>query len=74
VVKTRLRLDGERSWVSITEANIFNWPGPDLRMLPGKGPESAIYGFLPPGFFNVVRDRFLALDQEKKAAVVVRTE
>jgi hypothetical protein len=74
VVKARLRLDGERSWISVSEANVFNWPGPDLRLLPGEGPASAVYGFLPPGFFRVVRDRFLAADREKKAVLVPRTE
>ena len=73
-VKARLGLDGDRSWVIVNEANVFAWPGPDLRFLPGKGPESAVYGFLPPGFFRTVRDRFLAIDRERKAALVVRTE
>ncbi|MFL5280061.1 MAG: hypothetical protein ACJ8AW_03455 [Rhodopila sp.] len=74
VVKARLGLDGERSWVVVDEANLFNWPGPDLRFLPGKGPESTAYGFLPPGFFRIVRDRFLAADRNRKSAVVKRTE
>ena len=72
-VKARLRLDGERSWVLLTEANTFNWPGPDLRFLPGKGPESAAYGFLPPGLFRVIRERFIAASRAKKAALVART-
>ena len=74
LVKARLGLDGERSWVVVSEANVFRWPGPDLRFLPGMGPESAVYGFLPPGFFRVVRDRFLAADRNGKAALVTRTE
>ncbi len=74
VVKARLGLDGARSWVVVDEANLFHWPGPDLRFLPGKGPESAVYGFLPPAFFRVVRDRFLAADRAKKAVLVARTE
>lgn len=73
-VKARLGLDSERSWVVVTEANIFAWPGPDLRLLHGKGPESAAYGFLPPGFFRVVRDRFLATRRDRRAALVPRTE
>ncbi len=32
VVKRRLKLDDERSWVVLTEANRFIWPGPDLRI------------------------------------------
>lgn len=70
-VKARLGLDGERSWVVVSEANTFLWPGPDLRLLPGKGTESAVYGFLPPKFFRIVRDQFLAA---RRAALVKRTE
>jgi hypothetical protein len=73
-VKARLGLDGERSWVVVSEANMFTWPGPDLRFLPGKGPESAAYGFLPPGFFRVVRERFLAANRARRTATVERTE
>jgi len=73
-VKARLGLDSERSWVVVTEANVFGWPGPDLRFLPGRGPETASFGFLPPGFFRVVRDRFLAAHRDRKAALVHRTE
>jgi hypothetical protein len=57
----------------VSEANVFTWPGPDLRFLPGQGPESSAYGFLPPGFFRIVRDRFLA-GREQKAILVARTE
>jgi hypothetical protein len=31
VVKRRLGLDWQRSWIVISEANVFDWPGPDLR-------------------------------------------
>lgn len=72
--KRRLGLDEERSWVVTSEANSFLWPGPDLRFLPGRGPESAAYGFLPPGVFRVVRDRFLAGVRARRAATVPRTE
>jgi hypothetical protein len=74
VVKARLGLDGQRSWVVVTEVNRFLWPGPDLRFLPGKGPESSVYGFLPPGFFRAVREGFLAADRERKLVLVTRTE
>ena len=74
MVKARLGLDGARSWVVVSEANVFAWPGPDLRFLPEKGPESSVYGFLPPRLFRVIRDRFLAADRGRKAALVARTE
>ncbi len=72
--KTRLGLDDERSWVIVSEANDFAWPGPDLRFLPGQGPESAAYGFLPPIVFRVVQDRFLAHYQNRKLNLVTRSE
>jgi hypothetical protein len=59
-VKRRLRLDSQRSWVVFSEANRFVWPGPDLRALPGKDLSSVAYGILPPHFFRVLRDRYLA--------------
>lgn len=73
-VKERLGLDGERSWVVVSEANMFAWPGPDLRFLPGKGPDSAAYGFLPPKLFRIIRERFLAANKAKKPVFVKRTE
>ena len=72
--KRRLGLDDERSWVVVSEANRFLWPGPDLRFLPGRGPESAAYGVLPPDVFRAVRDRFLTGLRARQAAVVPRTE
>src|ERR1700739_4639183 len=38
--KDRLGLDSDRSWVVLTEANDFIWPGPDLRPLSGRDPSS----------------------------------
>jgi hypothetical protein len=74
VVKARLNLDNQRSWIVVTEANNFLWPGPDLRFAPGKGPESAAMGYLPPGLFGLVRNRFLANVRRRRAAVARRTE
>ena len=56
-VKRRLGLDAERSWVMLTEANDFIWPGPDLRPAVNGNAASIAYGFLPPGFMRVLRDR-----------------
>jgi hypothetical protein len=73
-VKQRLRLDEERSWIVVSEANVFTWPGPDLRFVPGKGLESAAYGFLPPALFKVVRDRLLERARRLRAGVVRRIQ
>lgn len=72
--KTRLGLDGDRSWIVITEVNIFAWPGPDLRRVPGESPQNDAYGMLPPALLNLVRDRFLARTRARRAAAVNRTE
>jgi hypothetical protein len=68
--KRRLGLDHERSWIVVTEANRFAWPGPDLRPARSGDMESVAYGLLPEDLFNRVRDMVL----EKRARVVPRTE
>ena len=72
--KSRLGLDGERSWIVITEANEFVWPGPDLRPVPGRDESTIAYGPLPPRFFVHVRDCFLERDQRERSGRVKRTE
>ena len=72
--KSRLGLDGERSWIMITEANEFVWPGPDLRTVPERDESTIAYGPLPPRFFGHVRDKFLERDQREKSGRVKRTE
>jgi hypothetical protein len=72
--KARLGLDGDRSWIILSEANIFAWPGPDLRFIEGQGPESIAYGMLPPRLMAVVRERFIKLMQARRAGMVKRTE
>lgn len=51
-VKQRLQLDDDRSWVLLTEANRFIWPGPDLRPLTSGNPASVAYGPLPHALFD----------------------
>jgi hypothetical protein len=73
-VKRRLKLDTEQSWVVISEWNEFVWPGPDLRPV-GRGRDASVaYGFLPRGFFETVRNRFVAAVEAGRAARVRRTE
>ena len=73
-VKERLRLDDARSWVLLSEWNEFTWPGPDVRRAPGGDESSIAYGMLPPAFFAMIHDRFLALVKERQAQRVRRTE
>lgn len=72
--KRRLGLDERPSWIVLTEWNDFLWPGPDLRPLAGKGPESVSLGMLPPRLFALVQSRFLLLARQRLARKVKRSE
>lgn len=72
--KQRLGLDSERSWVVLSEANDFIWPGPDLRPAVNGDLSSVVYGVLPPGFMRVLRERLLQRWRAKRMAVTGRTE
>jgi hypothetical protein len=69
-VKHRLGLDHIRSWVVVTEANDFVRPGPDLRLAISGDPSSAAYGYLPPRFFEAVKQRLGA----RRGKLITRTE
>jgi hypothetical protein len=56
-IKKHLGLDDDRSWIIIAEGNEFVWPGFDLRKVPNK--DDYDYGFLPPRFFDKVRNAFV---------------
>ena len=72
--KRRLGLDSDRSWIMLTEANRFVWPGPDLRIDRNGDPSSVVYGLLPEHIFERVRITFLAALKSRKAEVVQRSE
>jgi hypothetical protein len=71
-VARKAGLDAARSWVILSEFNEFVWPGFDLRIIPGRVPPTMAYGFLTPGFFTTLRDRWLALDAARKSKSVPR--
>jgi hypothetical protein len=74
LTKERLGLDSGRSWVMLTEANDFIWPGPDLSPLPGGDASTVAYGFLPPGFVKALRERLERRRREQKFKATARTE
>jgi hypothetical protein len=73
-VKRHLGLDAERSWVILSESNLFDWPGPDLRRIGDRDDSSVAYGFLPPRLFTELQRRFLALEAGARSKRVRRTE
>ena len=72
--KQRLGLDSDRSWVILSEANDFIWPGPDLRPAVSGDPSTIVYGVLPPGFMAVLRERLEQRRRAKRVAITTRTE
>jgi hypothetical protein len=73
-VKRRLGLDDERSWVMLTEANRFIWPGPDLRPVRRGDLSSIAYGPLPYRLFEEIRQGFIQALKERRAGWLPRTE
>jgi hypothetical protein len=71
--KRRLALDDERSWVVITEANRFLWPGPDLRPAQQGAAQSVAYGQLPYTLFEEMRQKFIAAIRARRAGLVSRS-
>jgi hypothetical protein len=72
--KQRLGLDEARSWVVLSEANRFIWPGPDLRPMTVGDSATVAYGQLPYQFVETLRLRFVALLKARKARTVQREE
>lgn len=72
--KRRLGLDSERSWVILSEANRFVWPGPDLRMADTGDPASIVYGLLPERFFEHLRVAFIVAVRASQVPLVPRSE
>jgi hypothetical protein len=70
-VAQHLGLDGARSWVIVSEANVDFWPNAGLAPVPGKRGVYA-YGVLPPALFGKVRDGFVRLFETRRAKLVRR--
>lgn len=71
--KVRLGLDDHRSWVVLSELNHFQWPGPDLRPVPGDPAGEVAYGSLPEALYETIRTRWLAAYDAGKVTQVKRT-
>lgn len=71
--KARLGLDDARSWVICSELNHFQWPGPDLRTVPGDPSGEVVYGMLPTRLYEAIRQRWLDAYDAGRIAQVRRT-
>ena len=72
--KRRLGLDGDRSWIILSEANRFSWPGPDIRTVPDSPGGTIAYGLLPAALYDLVRVRWLEAYDRGETGQVGRTE
>jgi hypothetical protein len=59
--------------VVVTEANVFIWPGPDLRR-PESGEDGFSYGSLPHALMLKIRQAFAEWRSRKGLLVVRRSE
>jgi mRNA-degrading endonuclease toxin of MazEF toxin-antitoxin module len=69
-VSRGLGLDDAPKWVVYDELNSFDWPGFDLRPIPGTGRFD--YGMLPKDFFEALRRNIVARNAAKKARATRR--
>ncbi|OYU74560.1 MAG: hypothetical protein CFE32_17380, partial [Alphaproteobacteria bacterium PA3] len=74
VTKARLGLDAERSWIVCNEANVFAWPGPDLRAAGRQTPPSVWYGPLPPKLATAAREKLREFAKAGRLRQVPRTK
>jgi hypothetical protein len=69
--KRRLGLDGEPSWIVLSESNRFAWPGPDIRPVDSN---SGYFGPLPPALFAEVKRRFVDLARAQRHRATARSD
>lgn len=72
--RARLGLNEAPCWVVITEANLFRWPGPDLRRLGRSGDASVLLGHLPKRFFDSIVAAVRKRNAEGRVRTITRTE
>ncbi|WP_205963691.1 hypothetical protein [Roseicella aquatilis] len=71
--RARLGLQREPCWVIVTEANLFAWPGPDLRQTES-GETGFVYGILPAVLMQQVKLAFAAWRRRGGVRTIRRTE
>lgn len=73
-VAARLGLDDDRQWIVTHEVNLFSWPGPDIRPVPNRHPETIAYGQLPHGLASQLIERVREHVRQRTGVTVTRTE
>jgi hypothetical protein len=73
LARRRLGLDERPSWIITREANMFTWPGPDLRPRVADDQSSIALGFLPTALLIELRRRFREHITTHQIRIVPRT-
>lgn len=73
-IKRQLGLEDAPWWIVTTEANVFVWPGPDIRPVPGRRPATAIYGRVPDSLLKRAALSYLSNRRLQRSRNVMRTE
>jgi hypothetical protein len=69
LVKQHLGLDERRSWVIVTDLNVFHWPGIDIWPVPSLPSGAYDYGLLPSKLFERIRTRIVELGSRDAATL-----
>lgn len=72
-VKRDIGMDDAPSWIVTTEANVFVWPGPDIRPVPGRRPLTPIYGRVPASLLAHAAAPYLANRERRRNRLVPRS-
>lgn len=73
-LKAAIGLDDRPAWIVTPEANAFDWPGPDIRPVPGRVPPAVVYGRISTVLTRKMIESYLANRTRQRAALVPRTE
>ncbi|MGH8477548.1 MAG: growth inhibitor PemK [Methylococcales bacterium] len=74
LTRQRLGLDDESSWIVLSEANRFVWPGPDLRPAHTGDSNSMAHALLPRALFKEITAKLAAAITARFVRVVPRTK
>ncbi len=70
-VKQHLGLDDARSWIILDEVNQFDWPGYDMRPVPGHA-NKFVYGFIPPKLHEMLKAKLIEASNRHKLKAIPR--
>jgi hypothetical protein len=71
--KRRHGLDDIPAWIVTTEGNLFVWPGPDMRPIPGRPTSTRIYGQVSSALLQRLARAYRGNRERQRSRLVART-